>query len=792
MRARDQAALIGAALAIGAIWIAAILYSCNGQLAAPLDDTYIHLQYARQIAAGNFFAYNTADGYSSGATSFLYALVLAVPALLGLTGDALLWAAHLLNVACYAGSAVLCYRLGCRWRGRATGLAAGTFFLLNGGILWGYGSGMEIALFGFLLLAALSVLTSPTTRHATRNTLVLAALALVRPEAELMVVEAALLLAWGARRDAGAWRRVAPVAGAALVGLLPMGLNLLLTGHVTPNAAEAKLILYRYPEIHPLHVAYIWARSLTLMLGDVFWHGAANAPFFAYAPILAAAGLIRRAASETLGRRPGPFLIGSAWLLTNWALAATLQPVQEYRYIIAGYPLFTVFMAVGMADLTAALARGRARLGMRPHGWAIFLGLATVVVITSVGGLVSKLATLSENSADIYRQQVALGRWIGASLPATARVAINDAGALKYYGNRYQVDLVGLTTNRFAGLRHLGDGAVMDALLAMAPAERPDFFTIYDSWFPEIVALPGFLTRVHNQHLLHNTVTSGDDMPVYQAHWDAVRRADAPFTAPGTDATEAASAKALFSAPDTTPRYIAHLQIPTDRSVTLRVEPAAGSAAGSVDLSEDESGRVAHLAISPGAPVSQTLQLAAGSYRVTVAASEGLPVTGTLRLLTADLWLGLPGQTAGPERRLMDSLELADLAAERVHSYAIETWQWNVYPITILRSAAYGGMPYADSGRSVPGTQRFAVATTPGRDLKIILRYLNATPQRLRVQVDGADAGLWYIPAATGWGETALVLPADRIRQPRTALRFALLPDAGTNPINSFRWWFYQ
>ena len=157
---RDGAALALAGLLLGGCWLAAILYSSDGHISAALDDTYIHLQYAREIAAGHFFAYNAQDGYSSGATSFLYALVLAAIARLGFDGDALLWATHALNIALYAASAALAYRLGRRWGGRGAGWAAGGLFLLNGGILWGYGSGMEIGLFAFLLLLALETLAA--------------------------------------------------------------------------------------------------------------------------------------------------------------------------------------------------------------------------------------------------------------------------------------------------------------------------------------------------------------------------------------------------------------------------------------------------------------------------------------------------------------------------------------------------------------------------------------------------------------------------------------------------------
>ena len=228
--------------------------------------------------------------------------------------------------------------------------------------------------------------------------LVLAALALTRPEAVAMVGAAAGLLAWGAARrpGPGRWALAGVAAGAAVLGLLPLGLNLLYTGHVTPNAAAAKLILYEYPEIHPLHVAYIWARRLTLLISDTFLQTQGDAPFFGYALLLAGLGGFRRAGGELGRRSPGPFLIGTAWLLTSWALAASLQPVQQNRYLIAGYPLFIVFMVVGMADLARFLARRQGRPGRRHRARAIFLGLATLIVAAAIGGAVRMIATLGE------------------------------------------------------------------------------------------------------------------------------------------------------------------------------------------------------------------------------------------------------------------------------------------------------------------------------------------------------------------------------------------------------------
>ena len=55
-------------------------------LSAPLDDTFIHLQYARQIGQGKWLSYNDGDRPSSGASSLLYVVVLGGAHFVGFSG----------------------------------------------------------------------------------------------------------------------------------------------------------------------------------------------------------------------------------------------------------------------------------------------------------------------------------------------------------------------------------------------------------------------------------------------------------------------------------------------------------------------------------------------------------------------------------------------------------------------------------------------------------------------------------------------------------------------------------
>jgi hypothetical protein len=76
--------------AAAALVFFAAMYIYSGfDLSAPLDDAFIYFQYAKNTAAGHFMEYVSGQGYSSGATSFLYALILT-PFALFLKGSSII------------------------------------------------------------------------------------------------------------------------------------------------------------------------------------------------------------------------------------------------------------------------------------------------------------------------------------------------------------------------------------------------------------------------------------------------------------------------------------------------------------------------------------------------------------------------------------------------------------------------------------------------------------------------------------------------------------------------------
>src|ERR1700729_1431151 len=82
------------------VFVVALLFygparaASGGDWPAPLDDVYIHYDFARALAEGHPFEWIAGQGDSSGETAPLYAVVLAVGYVAGFHGTSLgLWAA---------------------------------------------------------------------------------------------------------------------------------------------------------------------------------------------------------------------------------------------------------------------------------------------------------------------------------------------------------------------------------------------------------------------------------------------------------------------------------------------------------------------------------------------------------------------------------------------------------------------------------------------------------------------------------------------------------------------------
>lgn len=143
------------AVAVIAWWcVSAVRAKTGGEPSLPLDDAFIHLQYARAFATGHPLHYVPGDPATSGATSLLWSAMLAPFWAVGARGLNLVWVAWGLSFAALAGLAWETRRLAARLLPRGSAVLAGAFALSFGGHVWCAGSGMEVIPFAWLLVRA--------------------------------------------------------------------------------------------------------------------------------------------------------------------------------------------------------------------------------------------------------------------------------------------------------------------------------------------------------------------------------------------------------------------------------------------------------------------------------------------------------------------------------------------------------------------------------------------------------------------------------------------------------------
>jgi hypothetical protein len=128
-----------------------LVYS-GGRLGLPLDDSWIHLQFARNLAGGLGLSYNPGE-LVSGTTAPLWTGILSL--LFYLPGNPLLWvkiAGIALHLAGVEATRRLALELGLApgWSALAAALTAATSWLL-----WSSISAMEVPLFVFLSVAGM-------------------------------------------------------------------------------------------------------------------------------------------------------------------------------------------------------------------------------------------------------------------------------------------------------------------------------------------------------------------------------------------------------------------------------------------------------------------------------------------------------------------------------------------------------------------------------------------------------------------------------------------------------------
>jgi hypothetical protein len=448
----------------------------------PLDDSWIHLHFARNLAEGRGFAYNPGRPMA-GSTAPLWTLLLGAGALVA---GASVGMAKTLGAVCALGAALLTRRAALAWGAPpVAALGAGVALLWTGPLAWGALSGMEVALAALLVAGALLA----HARERPLVTAVLAALAVAaRPESALVVPFLALA------RPLTLARAAAFVVIPILVMAPAVVFSWATVGAPWPATAAAKveggLLGWLGGVREPLALTLL-ARPWAFAREWVGWLWQTH-------PLLP---LALPVALPLAWRRSGRALGVVALVLIAHPLGmALLAPYrgpgfQEGRYSIHLLPLAMVVLAVGLGD---ALAR-------RPRALLVWLALA----LWTLAPAAERYAWGVQN---IEAMQVRLGRWVAANTPARARLAVNDIGAIAWVSRREIVDLMGLVTPEILPYRRRGEAGVIRFVSEVCP----DYVIVFPAWFPQLTARADLLEPLERVRLARVEVAGAAEMVVYR------------------------------------------------------------------------------------------------------------------------------------------------------------------------------------------------------------------------------------------------------------------------------------
>jgi len=473
----------------------------------PLDDAWIHMVYSRSVAETGVPCYNDGEP-ENGFTSPLWMIAGALPQLVErLTGVSAVAGVKVLGLlfGWLAACAMTVLLLGAGSRLQSA-LFGGLLVAASPVMVFASLSGMEVTLTAFVLLSAFCAFRG----RAYLGAGIFAALAiLARPECVLLfglLPMIYLVMERAGQKAPGGRSRGRDLLRLIVPGLVVMALwaiwSLSVTGRLLPNTFYAKRQEGDYLDTTEFEemIAAVWGKiplAAAVAIG-----------------VLSVAGLVwmvtqtgergsgeisRKGAKNRAAATNSPLadsffslvlvLFGIGFLFAICASREMLEGGTEYyywwRYLVPALPFVWIPAAFGLDWLSKSGLSRAMRSGL--------IAVGAIAALLAGGGLLAGVkttaATFAWNCQNINEVQVEFGRWINEKIPPDATVAVNDAGATRYFGRRKTIDLYCL--NRYEGLDEMDRQAAFPQLplpqkVQWLFQQKIDYLVIFPSWFPDV------------------------------------------------------------------------------------------------------------------------------------------------------------------------------------------------------------------------------------------------------------------------------------------------------------------
>lgn len=424
------------------IWIALGLlavafYTSQVEFGFPLDDSWIHQVYARNLAQRGEWAFIPGQP-SAASTSPLYTVCLALGYWLNIPYT--IWP-HLIGGVAFGVLVWASSRLARRLVPQSRGIYGSVAFalLLSWHLVWASSAGMETMLFACLVMLLFYVASEEAEPimfgavwRGARFGLIAGLATLARPEG--LGAAGIIALCFYATRPLRVWRSTLVWSVGALAAfvlcLAPyLVLNWQLTGGLLPNTAAAK----------QAQTAVVVANTSLLRRIQIMIE-----PLVAGGQLFLVPGMLYFLWRFRAVRQSQKWLFAA---LALWPIALILlyalrlpAPFQHGRYVIPALP--SAIMA-GVIGMDALLARYRAslvgRVTIRSLYWGAFATF--IVFFADVGAKAYR-----QDVQVINEEMVATAHWIRDNIRTDDLLAVHDIGAVGFFAPRPILDIAGLLT----------------------------------------------------------------------------------------------------------------------------------------------------------------------------------------------------------------------------------------------------------------------------------------------------------------------------------------------------------
>ncbi len=458
---RDLFILAAAVIVIAAIYLIASKVTYG--IGFPLDDSWIHQTYARNLALHGEWAFRPGIP-SAGSTAPLWSALLAFGFLFRLSPY--IWT-YLVGMITLFTLAILCewavrklvdsYRPYFPW--------VGIFIAFEWHFAWAAMSGMETLLHGLIVTTVLVLLMTNSQRYATLG--LLTGLAVwVRPDGLTLLAPVLMTILLNGRDVRSRLTQVLRyLIGFGSLFFFYLLFNLAIGGTPMPNTFYAKQAEYASWQTIPLFTR-LGQMFLQLLVG----------PSLVLIP-----GVLGWLVKSITRKMWGSFA-AFCWSAGYFILYVSRLPVYQHgRYIMPAMPIFFLLGVLAFADFDKGKMFGR-------YHWVGQTMWRASIVMLTLAFIFLGARSYVKDVAVIESEMVVTAKWAAVNLPPGALIGAHDIGALGYFDDHKLIDLAGLISPEVipfirdeAQLADFLDRSGADYLIAF-----PDFYPLLTE-NPEIV-----------------------------------------------------------------------------------------------------------------------------------------------------------------------------------------------------------------------------------------------------------------------------------------------------------------